>query len=59
MEYLYSLFSVHSAVQTIVVLAMIISAGLSLGKLRIRGISLGVAFVFFIGIVAGSIHYSR
>lgn len=56
MEYLYSLFSVHSAVQTIVVLAMIISAGLSLGKLRIRGISLGVAFVFFIGIVAGSIH---
>ena len=29
-----------------------------LGKLRVRGISLGVAFVFFIGIVAGSMHFT-
>ena len=30
----------------------------NLGKLRIRGISLGVAFVFFMGIVAGSLHFT-
>jgi AspT/YidE/YbjL antiporter-like protein len=29
--------------------------GLSLGKIKVRGISFGVAFVFFIGILAGSI----
>ena len=34
------------------------STGLALGKLHIKGISLGVAFVFFIGIVAGSLHFS-
>ena len=43
----------HSALQTVVVLSMIIAVGLALGKIRVRGVSLGVAFVFFTGIVAG------
>ena len=43
MEWIDSLFTIHSAVQTLVVLALIISVGMALGKLRIRGISLGVA----------------
>ena len=58
MEWIESLFTIHSAVQTIVVLSLIVSIGLALGKMHIKGISLGVAFVFFIGIVAGSLHFS-
>ena len=48
-----SLFNIHSAVQAIVVLSLICALGLALGKLHVKGISLGIAFVFFIGIVAG------
>ena len=58
MEWFENLFTIHSAVQTVVVLSLIVSSGLALGKIHIRGISLGVAFVFFIGIVAGSLHIS-
>ena len=58
MEWIESLFTIHSAVQTVVVLSLITSLGLALGKIHIRGISLGMAFVFFIGIVAGSLHFS-
>lgn len=58
MNWIDTLFCTHSAVQTVVLLALIISTGLALGKLHIRGISLGVAFVFFMGIVAGSLHLS-
>ncbi|WP_308247055.1 putative transporter [uncultured Prevotella sp.] len=58
MEWIESLFSIHSAVQTIVLLSLIVSTGLALGKMHVKGISLGVAFVFFIGIVAGSLHFS-
>lgn len=47
------LVSIHSAVQAIVILSAICALGLALGKLHIKGISLGIAFVFFIGIVAG------
>ncbi|MBR5440069.1 MAG: hypothetical protein IKT22_06790 [Prevotella sp.] len=39
------------------VLSLICSVGLALGKVRIGGISLGVAFVFFIGILAGHIDF--
>lgn len=58
MDWINGLFSVHSAVQAVVVLSLIISSGLALGKLHIRGISLGVAFVFFMGIVAGNVGLS-
>lgn len=53
MEWLYSLFIEQSALQAIVVLSLICAIGLGLGKIRILGISLGVSFVFFIGILAG------
>ncbi len=58
MEWIESLFTIHSAVQTIVLLSLIVSTGLALGKIHVKGISFGVAFVFFIGIVAGSLHFS-
>ena len=53
MDWLNSLFTTQTATQTVVVLSLICSLGLALGKVRIFGISLGVAFVFFIGIIAG------
>ena len=53
MSWIETLFSTHSAVQGIVILSLICGLGLFLGKIRIMGISLGVAFVFFIGILAG------
>ena len=36
------------------IVSAIIALGLALGKIRIMGISLGVAFVFFVGILAGN-----
>ena len=53
--WLESLFSIHSAVQAVAVLSAICTLGLALGKLHYKGISLGIAFVFFIGIIGG--HY--
>ena len=44
-----------SAVQAVIVISLICAAGLALGKLRVRGISLGVTYVFFIGILAGAL----
>ena len=53
MDYLNNLFVEHSALQAIVVLSLISAMGIILGKVRLFGISLGVTFVFFIGILAG------
>lgn len=58
MEWIDGLINVHSALQTVAVLSLICAVGLALGKIHIRGISLGIAFVFFIGIVAGHFHLS-
>lgn len=55
MEWIDSVISSHTALQDTAIIALIIWLGLALGKLKIRGVSLGVAFVFFVGIVAG--HY--
>lgn len=53
MEWIDGLFGVHSALQATVVLSLIIALGLALGKVHLKGISLGIAFVFFFGIIAG------
>lgn len=53
MDFLRTLFIEHSALQAIIVLSLISAAGIVLGKMRIFGISLGITFVFFIGILAG------
>ena len=44
-----------SAVQAVNIICLICAVGLALGKLRIRGISLGVTYVFFMGILAGAL----
>ena len=56
MDWINSLFIDHTPVQTCFLLSLIVSTGVFMGKVRIKGISLGVAFVFFMGIVAGSLH---
>lgn len=56
MDWINSLFIDHPPVQTCFLLSLIVSIGVFMGKVRIKGISLGVAFVFFMGIVAGSLH---
>lgn len=53
MDWLYSIFIEHSPIQAVIVLSLIIAIGLGLGKIHISGISLGVTFVFFTGILAG------
>lgn len=58
MEWLYNLFFDHSALQAVVILSLIISVGLALGKIKVLGISLGVTFVFFMGIFAGHLGFS-
>ncbi len=53
-EWLVSLFTTTDSVAHIALLyAMVIAAGVALGKFKIGGISLGVTFVLFAGIVAG------
>lgn len=58
MDWLSALFLEHSALQAVVVISLISAIGLGLGKVHIGGISLGVTFVFFTGIVAGHLGFS-
>lgn len=58
MEWFYNLFTEHTALQAVIILSLITSAGLTLGKIRILGISLGVTFVFFMGIFTGHLGFS-
>ncbi|MBM6944258.1 putative transporter [Bacteroides gallinaceum] len=53
MEWLYDLFFEQTALQAVIIISLIISTGLALGKIHVCGISLGVTFVFFTGILAG------
>lgn len=53
MDWLQELVVTHSALQAVVVLSIICSAGMALGKIHLWGVSLGVAFVFFVGILVG------
>lgn len=55
MNWIDGLFNIPSALQAVVVLSLVCTVGLGLGKIKIAGISLGIAFVFFFGIAAGSL----
>jgi len=59
MDWINGLFNISSAMQAVVVISLICAVGLALGKLRLRGISLGIAFVFFIGIFGRSFRTFR
>lgn len=53
MNWFNELFTEHTFIQAVMILSIICAAGLALGKIKIKGISLGVTFVFFAGIIAG------
>lgn len=53
MTWFTELFTEHTFIQAVMILSLISATGLALGKLRIFGVSLGVTFVFFVGIIAG------
>ena len=53
MNWFTELFTQHTFVQAVMMLSIICAAGLALGRIKIKGISLGVTFVFFAGIIAG------
>ena len=53
MDWFIEIFTEQTFVQATLVLALICAAGLALGQIKIKGISLGVTFVFFAGILAG------
>jgi putative transport protein len=53
MDWIISLFTAESAAQSIFVLALVAVLGLTLGKLRIFGIGVGIAGVLFAGLLFG------
>ena len=59
MDWLINLFTATDSVAHIILLyAIVISVGVLLGKIKIYGISLGVTFVLFAGIIAGHIGFT-
>ena len=59
MEWLTSLFTNTESVPHIALLyAVVIAVGVYLGKIKVAGISLGVTFVLFAGILAGHIGFT-
>ena len=55
MEWLIDTICTPSAIQAVIIICLICALGLALSKVRFRGISLGVTYVFFFGILAGAI----
>jgi AspT/YidE/YbjL antiporter-like protein len=53
MNWFIEIFTEQTFIQATLVLALICAVGLALGQIKIKGISLGVTFVFFAGIIAG------
>lgn len=53
MEWLTEIFTGETFLQAILVMSLISAIGIALGAIKIAGISLGVTFVFFTGILAG------
>lgn len=53
MNWFTDIFTEQTFLQAVLVLSIISAAGLALGKIKIFGISLGITFVFFAGIIAG------
>ena len=59
MDWLINLFTTQDSVAHIALLySIVIAVGVLLGKVKIGGISLGVTFVLFAGIVAGHIGFT-
>ena len=55
MEFLTEIFTQPSYLQVVLLLSIACAAGLALGEIRIKGVQLGVTFVFFAGILLGDL----
>ena len=53
MNWLIEIFTEQTFIQATLILSLICAVGLALGQIKVKGISLGVTFVFFAGIAAG------
>lgn len=53
MDWLESLFMGSGIAHTMLVLSLVITGGIMLSKIKIGGISIGVTWILFVGIVAG------
>ena len=53
MDWLYTLITGDGIAHTVLVLSLVIALGIALSKIKIRGISFGVTWILFVGIVAG------
>jgi AspT/YidE/YbjL antiporter-like protein len=53
MDWIIDIFTQQTFIQATLILSLICATGLALGQIRIGGVSLGVTFVFFAGIIAG------
>lgn len=53
MNWLENLIMGEGIAHSIMLFAFVIAAGIVLGKIKIKGISLGITFVLFVGILAG------
>ena len=58
MEWISTTILEHSALQAVIIISLISAIGLALGRIRVLGVSLGVTFVFFMGILAGHLGIS-
>lgn len=58
MDWINGLINIHSALQGVIIVSLVCAAGLALGKVKFGGVSLGVAFVFFIGIAVGNFGFN-
>ncbi|MFI3281226.1 MAG: putative transporter [Rikenellaceae bacterium] len=58
MDFFRTIFFDHSPFQAIVVISMIAAIGVICSRLKIFGASLGVTFIFFVGILAGHIGFT-
>ena len=53
MNWLQEAFLEPTMVQAVIIISLVSALGLYLGRIKIFGISLGITFVFFAGILAG------
>ncbi|RHJ81472.1 putative transporter [Parabacteroides sp. AM08-6] len=53
MNWLQEAFLTPSMIQAVIIISLVAALGLYLGRIKIFGISLGITFVFFAGILAG------
>lgn len=58
MDWIYDLLWKDSVAHTVLLFSFVIAAGISLGKIKVFGISLGITFVLFVGIIIGHLKFS-